>query len=119
MQKLTFEEISEILHSDLFEENDINPERWMHEDTPLCVDDLDEDDDLLKEQYERLGEIELVEQHGGEGEGDDYYTVYHFKDHDVWIQFQGWYASYHGSEYEEMFEVQPEQKLVTVYKPKN
>lgn len=119
MQKLTFEEISEILHSDLFEENGIMPEPWMWEDTPMSVSDLDEGNDLLKEQYERLGEIEMVEHHGGEGEGDDYYTVYHFKNHDVWIQFQGWYASHVGSEYEGMFEVQPEQKLVTIYKPKN
>jgi hypothetical protein len=113
--KLTFLEIKEILESDLFEENELSPDNWMHEDVYEHTDEIDDNPELFTE-YSKLGKIECVEQFGGEGQGDNYYSVYHFEDHDVYIQFQGWYASHHGSEYEEMFEVKPYEEVVTKYK---
>lgn len=55
--------------------------------------------------------------HGGEGEGDDYWSVYSFTKgtEKVYVQFDGWYASYNGSEYNEWFFVVPKEVMVTQY----
>jgi len=64
-----------------------------------------------------LGEIEEVEQHGGEGEGDSWYSVKYFKDHDVYIRISGYYQSYDGTTFDQGYgeEVFPKQKMITVY----
>jgi hypothetical protein len=115
MTKLTFKELEEIINSDLFEENDLYPRAWMHEEVYENADQIDDNPELFTE-YSKLGKYEMVEHHGGMDEGSDYYTIYHFIDHDIYIQFQGWYASHHGSEYNEMFEVKPYEEVVTKYK---
>jgi len=58
-----------------------------------------------------------VDSHGGEGQGENYWSVYKFeKDgNEVFIQFRGWYASYHGADYEGMCVVEPREKTITVY----
>ncbi|HET8685600.1 MAG TPA: hypothetical protein VFM18_02910, partial [Methanosarcina sp.] len=55
-----------------------------------------------------------VDLYGGEGQGDDYWTVVEFSSGDakVNVKFDGWYQSYNGSEYTEWFFVVP--KEVTV-----
>lgn len=106
MNKLTFKEIKEILESELFSENDCGPVRWMREDVFESAEDIDEEGEF-KDEFAKLGKIEMIEHFGGEGKGDDYYTVYYFEDHDVYISFDGWYASHHGSEYNDMSEVRP------------
>jgi hypothetical protein len=55
--------------------------------------------------------------HGGEGEGDQYWSVYSFTKgtEKVYVQFDGWYQSYNGSEYNEWFFVVPREVLVTQY----
>lgn len=112
---MKFNEIKKLIESDLFSENDCGPEQWMWRDFPK-VEDCDEvTNPEFVEALKTLGEFDCVEKHGGEGQGDDYYAVFHFKDHNVFIQFQGWYASHSGSEYEEMFEVRPEEVTVTQY----
>jgi len=62
--------------------------------------------------------IECVEAYGGEGGGETYYSVYSFeKDAEtVYLKFDGWYQSYHGSEFESYFEVTPVEKTITIYK---
>lgn len=52
----------------------------------------------------------IVEQHGGEGEGDMYYSVWSFtKDSEtVYVQFDGSYQSYNGAEFDSWFFVEPE-----------
>lgn len=63
-----------------------------------------------------LGDIESIEQVGGEGEGEVYYVVYYFKDHDVYIRINGYYQSYHGTDwYNQPIVVTPQQKTITVY----
>lgn len=106
MNKLTFEEISAIINSQIFSDNDCDPEHWMHEDVPESPDDIDEEGEF-KDEFSKLGKIEMIEQFGGEGDGDDYWAVYHFVDHDVYISFDGWFASHHGSEFSDMSEVRP------------
>lgn len=121
MNKLTYDEIAKIINSDIFDEYDCGPENWMYEDTYTSVEEVDGDDEqteLFKSELAKLGKIKMVEQYGGEGQGDDYHTIYCFEDHDVYVYFDGWYASHVGSEYNEMFEVFPEQKTITVYNQK-
>lgn len=65
-----------------------------------------------------LGKIIEVEQYGGEGQGDIWYSVKYFKDHDVYLRVDGWYQSYSGTEFngwENVKEVKPIQKTITVY----
>ena len=56
-------------------------------------------------------------QHGGEGQGERFWTVYSFtKDNEkVFVQFDGWYQSYNGSEYNGWFFVEPKEVVVTQY----
>ena len=111
MNKLTYLEIKQII--DRLDENEVcSPASWMCGDYPSTKYIESEPD---KKLVEMLGNIEIVDDFGGEGCGDDYWAVYYFADHDVYIQFDGWYVSHHGSEYEEMFEVRPVQVTSTQY----
>lgn len=58
-----------------------------------------------------------VDTFGGEDQGSNYWTVYHFTkgDESVYIKFHGWYASYDGAEYEGFNVVTPKEKTVMVY----
>lgn len=53
--------------------------------------------------------FEHVDNYGGEEMGREYWSVYKFSDgaDTVHVQFDGWYASYDGSYYEEWFFVKP------------
>ena len=95
MNKLTGKEIIETLRKN-HDLEDIGEGDWK--------DDLD------------LGEIEDVKQVGGEGEGDTYYQVWLFKDHNIYIRIDGFYTSYNGTDwYNEPYEVRPQEKTITVY----
>lgn len=82
------------------------------------------DDDNFVEFKKQLVEanisFELVDRYGGEEQGSDYWSVYLFTDglQVVFIQFQGWYASYEGSTYEDFYEVKPVEKTITVFQKK-
>lgn len=54
---------------------------------------------------------------GGEGMGDEYWSVYSFSqgEEKVFVKFSGWYQSYNGAEYTEWLFVEPKQKTITVY----
>lgn len=55
--------------------------------------------------------------YGGEGQGEDYWVVVKVsKGEDVsYWKFDGWYASYDGGYLENVWKVEPREKLVTVY----
>ncbi len=118
---MNFEQIKKILESDLFKSVKLYPQNWMKGNAEIYVNfcntiyDNKEPNIEVLDLLRQLGKFECVEQYGGEGEGDTYYSVYHFIDHDVYIRFDGWYASHYGSEYKEMFEVRPVEKTITVY----
>jgi hypothetical protein len=61
--------------------------------------------------------VRLVAHHGGEGQGDDYWTVVSFENdiEIVYVKFHGWYASYEGSTFEGFKCVQPIVRTVTFY----
>lgn len=69
--------------------------------------------------YEQLGlgNVKEVDQHGGEGEGDSWWSVKHFIDHGVYIRIDGSYASYDGTSFDDGYgrEVRPQEKVITVY----
>ena len=64
-----------------------------------------------------VGEYEEVEQVGGEGEGETWYSVKYFPKHDVYIKTRGFYTSYNGTDFDYGYgeEVKPTQKTITVY----
>jgi hypothetical protein len=80
-----------------------------------------QDEGLLPEDIEDKKIAELFEgqkdvyHYGGEGQGEDYNTVWHFPVPDIYIRFYGWYASHSGAEYEGMQLVEPKQVLVTQF----
>ena len=57
--------------------------------------------------------------YGGEGGGDDYWSVYSFTrgDEKVYVKFDGWYTSYNGAEFTEWLFVEPKEKVITVFEP--
>lgn len=64
--------------------------------------------------------FEFVDRYGGEDQGSDYWSVYSFSDgmQVVFIEFQGWYASYDGSTFDEFYEVQAIEKTIIVFEKK-
>jgi hypothetical protein len=65
-----------------------------------------------------IGYWEEVEQHGGEGRGEDWYSVKYFKDQNIYIKTSGFYSSYNGTDFEDDVygeEVKPVSKTITVY----
>lgn len=64
-----------------------------------------------------LGEFKKVDQHGGEGQGEKWWSVKYFKDHDVYIKTNGFYTSYNGTDFEDGYgeEVRPVEKTITIF----
>lgn len=62
-------------------------------------------------------DFEQKDQFGGEGQGEDYYSVYRFftAEDECYIKFGGWYQSYSGADYSEFFVVKPVERMVTFY----
>jgi hypothetical protein len=78
--------------------------------------------DLFKADLEVRGiTLEYVYSFGGEEMGSDYYSVYEFKKGTevALVKFDGYYASYSGSEYSGFLFVKPEPTTVIVYNPVN
>jgi len=65
-----------------------------------------------------VGEWKEIAQHGGEGEGENWYSVKYFPDHDVYLKVSGQYYSYDGTHFDgwdKVKEVKPQEKTITVY----
>jgi len=64
-----------------------------------------------------LGTVLEVDQYGGEGEGERWWSTKHFVDHDVYIKIRGYYSSYNGTDFDYGYgeEVRPVQKTITVF----
>lgn len=66
-----------------------------------------------------LGVISYVDDHGGEGQGDQYWVVVKITGHDGTERFfrkDGWYQSYSGGELDgDTYEVKPTERVVTFY----
>lgn len=81
------------------------------------VKDLEQEDrKKVVEDAIGLGKIVEIEQYGGEGQGERWWTVKHFVDHDVYLKTSGHYSSYNGTDfYDWGKEVKPVIKTVTVF----
>lgn len=77
----------------------------------------DEPEEL--EFIKQVGSVELVDQSGGEGKGEDWTRIYHLKDHDLYIRFGGFYTSDNGVEFDSwddsIDQVKPVQRMTTYY----
>ncbi len=64
-----------------------------------------------------FGEFDEVDQYGGEGQGDTWYSVKYFPKFDLYIRTDGFHSSYNGVEFYDGYgeEVRPAQKTITVY----
>lgn len=72
----------------------------------------------MYENVRGLGKVYLQTQHGGEGQGDEYYIVLRVEDDETtrWFMKPGYYTSYDGSTLDrDLYEVFPQQRTVTVY----
>jgi len=100
MEKLSFEQIMEILEEELERVND------------FAYGDFDSEE-------LGLGKSEEVIQQGGADQGSEWYVVHYFKDHDVYIRCDGYYSSYNGTDFDDGWDccsqVVPTQKTITVY----
>jgi hypothetical protein len=72
---------------------------------------------ILAKAHELGLEVQYVASFGGEGQGEDYWSVYSFTKNGeaVYVKFDGSYASYDGSEYNEWFFVEPKEVMVTQF----
>lgn len=99
--KKTYQEILEILKNNLQQVDD------------LAFGDFDSVELGLGNAKE-----ETEARTGGEGKGENWQRVWYFEDHNVWIKIQGWYSSYHGTDFtgwDSCSEVAPSQKTITIY----
>lgn len=64
-----------------------------------------------------LGEIKEIHSTGGEDEGSDWSSVKYFKEHDVYIKTDGYYQSFHGTDFNHGYgkQVFPKIKNITYY----
>lgn len=97
--------INNFFHSDMSDE--YADSRWPDEDH----------DNFLNELKENNIKFTHMDNHGGEGEGEDYWSVYKFTSgaDEVFVQFDGYYMSYDGSTFNEWFFVTPKEVMVTQY----
>lgn len=58
--------------------------------------------------------------YGGEGKGSDYWTIFKLTDKETndefFVKFDGYYASYHGTDWETVSQVEPIEKTVKDWK---
>lgn len=99
-QQLSFSEIMDIVKSKVDSVSD------------FAYEDFD------KDKLE-LGPIKNVNHYGGEGQGEKWYVVFHFVDHDIYIRVDGFYSSYNGTDFYggwgDCKEVTPKTKTLVVY----
>jgi hypothetical protein len=66
-----------------------------------------------------IGEIKEIEKVGGEGKGEEWYVVFYFPKHDIYLKCEGFYSSYEGVSFDDdwnnCFEVFPKEVTITVY----
>lgn len=80
-------------------------------------DEWENDEQFRAKLQELKITTKLLDNFGGESEGEDYWSVYSFSTptETVMVKFQGWYSSYTGSDFTEWFFVEPKQVMVTQY----
>lgn len=80
-------------------------------------------EEFAYEDYDKselgLGDIQEISQYGGEGQGNTWYSVKHFVDHDIYVRVDGHYSSYEGVDFYDDWEccgeVRPVEKTIIEY----
>lgn len=76
-------------------------------------------EEIWSSEWEDLGvfKVRRIDSYGGEGQGNDYWMVLEieFSDRVKCFELSGYYASYDGGYYEDIKEVKPVDKVVTVW----
>lgn len=107
---LNSDDFEEVVHSSMFNRESLRGSWYEKTGAPEY---------LLSVQLD-LAEIQekLEERHGGEGEGDSYWSVWSFTrgNDKVLVKLEGSYASYDGSTYDDWFFVEPEEYVAVRYK---
>lgn len=93
---------------------------WSHAHNRSAEDRLIRKEEVRSDFGELIGEgitFKKVDSYGGEGKGEDYWSVYKFSlgEEICWVKFIGWYSSYNGSEYSKFSFVKPKEVVVTRY----
>lgn len=134
-KKLTFAEIKEILmrlfeeHEDYgdgliaFAEEGLDYVQVPEDFEPLPEDTTWEEVEVRMKKYVSqfgLGACEFKASHGGMDQGSDWWKIWYFPKHDVYVKAKGWYQSHHGVEFYDgwdgVFEVHPAEETIIVYK---
>lgn len=97
--------------------------KWDSEENQKIYSELPDEYKIITKLYQKeLTGLEWVEveQYGGEGEGDTWYSIKHFPNDDVCIKVDGYYQSYEGVSFDGEYDsccsqVVPKQKTITVY----
>jgi hypothetical protein len=90
------------------------------EKLPEIFEDVSEfayEEDWTDDDNTGIGDFKEITQYGGEGKGEEWYSIKYFPKHDIYIRVDGFYTSYNGTDFEEGWgqEVKPVTKTVTVY----
>ena len=86
-----------------------------YDEGPFTVDEIASMTEGYSELASYLEDMKLVDHYGGEGQGDNYYTIWEFPKLEIFVKFYGWYRSHYGTEYQGSTEVKPREKTITVY----
>lgn len=95
--------------------------KWDSTESAVEYEKLPNEYNIIKKLWKQKHGLnwEEVEQYGGEGQGDTWYSIKYFPDHDIYIKVSGWYQSYDGVNFNswgrDCCEVKPSQKTITVY----
>lgn len=114
MNKLNYDELKHLIESlDLY---DMGPAEWLEDDVAdlLMRERWRISDVNLSRMLDQIGPVTCV-QHGSTADDASYHSVYQFLDHDVYIKFTGWWSSYDGNSFNGMYQVVPEERIITAY----
>jgi hypothetical protein len=83
----------------------------------LTVEELGYGLDFEERDWIKHFDYDLIDGHGGEGEGENYWRVYYFPKYNCYLKITGSYQSYDGVnwDYGDYYEVFPKEKTITVY----
>lgn len=98
--------LSDYMDNDDFVEaiDNLTDEHWEGQTTSTKVDDTEVT-------------ITCIETYGGEGQGEDYWAVVSIEQEGdtIYVRRNGWYASYHGREWNDYEQVKPVEKTVVFW----
>jgi len=115
--KLTGDQILELLWNSDIDANEIADEDY--DDRHSFDDDDDDEQDENAVKLEDFGPFKEVDSSGSH-ENEDWWGVFYFERHDVFIRISGYYTSYNGIAADTIGpEVFPKEKTITVYVTKD